>query len=403
MADKPVQLSLPQARRIALAAHGFANPRPAGRTDRRHLRRVLDHIGLIQIDSVNVLVRSQELPLFSRLGPHDRSLIPSATRAGELFEYWGHEAAHVRTEHHRLWRWKMEQSLSGPWRSAEEMLKQRRGYVEEVFQRVLAEGPVAAGVLSERTGRKGSWWDWDHAKLALEYLFMCGRITATRRSHDFARLYDLPERVIPAEHLKAPTPSVVDAQRELLDIAARSVGVGTARDIADYFRIKVSVAKPRIDELVESGHLVPGVVRGCEQKVFMHAEARVPRSVDARALLSMFDPVVWFRPRAEWLFDFRYRIEIYTPAPQRKYGYYVLPFLVGDRLVARVDLKADRANDTLLVPGAFGERHADPKIVASALAAELCEMATWLNLDNIRVGTKGDLSRLLRSALSSAR
>lgn len=400
MADTPVQLSLPQARRIALAAQGFAEPRPTGRTDRRHLRRVLDHIGLIQIDSVNVLVRSQELPLFSRLGSHDRSLIPSATKAGELFEYWGHEAAHVRTEHHRLWRWKMEQSLSGPWRSAEEMLKQRRGYVEEVFQRVQAEGPLAAGEVSERTEKKGSWWDWDHGKLALEYLFMCGRVTATRRPNDFARLYDLPERVIPAEHLTTPTPSMHDAQRELLDIASRAVGVGTARDIADYFRIKVTVAKPRIDELVESGRLLPATVEGSRHKVFVHADARQPRAVRARALLSMFDPVVWFRPRAEWLFDFHYRIEIYTPAPQRKFGYYVLPFLLGDRLVARVDLKADRANGTLSVPGAFAECHADPGVVVPALADELREMARWLELDRVEVGRRGDLARPLRSALS---
>jgi uncharacterized protein YcaQ len=333
------------------------------------------------------------------MGAHDRSLISTATKAGELFEYWGHEAAHVRTEHHRLWRWKMEQSVHGPWRSAEELLKKRRGYVEEVFQRVVADGPVAAGELSERTEKKGSWWDWDHAKLALEYLFMTGRITATRRANDFARLYDLPERVIPAEHLKARTPSEHDAHRELLDIAARAVGVGTARDIADYFRIKFGVAKPRIDELVESGRLVPAVVEGSPQKVFVHADARVPRSVDARALLSMFDPVVWFRPRAEWLFDFHYRIEIYTPAPQRRYGYYVLPFLLGDRLVARVDLKADRANGTLLVPGAFAEHHADPRVVAPALAEELREMAGWLNLERIHVGAKGNLSKPLRSVL----
>ncbi|MFN5605063.1 MAG: DNA glycosylase AlkZ-like family protein, partial [Actinomycetes bacterium] len=209
------------------------------------------------------------------------------------------------------------------------------------------------------------------------------------------------ERVIPAAHLNASTPSVHDAQRELLDIAGRSVGVGTARDIADYFRIKFAVAKPRIDELVESGRLLPAVVHGSKHKVFVHADARSPSSVDARALLSMFDPVVWFRPRAEWLFDFHYRIEIYTPESRRKYGYYVLPFLLGDQLVARVDLKADRANGTLLVPGAFTEHHADPKVVAVALAAELREMATWLNLENIRVGTKGDLSKPVRSALSS--
>ena len=400
MTAAPNQLSPQQARRIALAAQGFTNPRPSGRTDRRHLRKVLDHIGLIQIDSVNVLVRSQELPLFARLGAHDRSLIPTATAAGELFEYWGHEAAHVRTEHHRLWRWKMEQSLSGPWRSAEELLKKRRGYVEEVFQRVTAEGPLAAGDLSERTEKKSSWWDWDHAKLALEYLFMCGRVTATRRPSDFARLYDLPERVIPEQHLREPTPSPDDARRELLDLAAQSIGVGTARDIADYFRLKPTIAKSGIDELVESGRLLPATMSGCKHKLYVHADARSPRSVDANALLSMFDPVVWFRPRAEWLFDFHYRIEIYTPADKRTYGYYVLPFLMGDRLVARVDLKADRHNGTLLVPGAFCEEHANAREVVPRLADELREMARWLELDRISVGRRGDLSSALRSALA---
>ena len=401
MNSRVTPLSTAQARRIALGAQGFAQARPSGRTDRRHLRKVLDHIGLIQIDSVNVLVRSQELPLFSRLGAHPRDIIPSATNDGELFEYWGHEAAHVRTEHHRLWRWKMEQSLEGPWRSAEQLLKQRPKYVEEVFQRVVAEGPLAAGELSERTEKKGQWWDWDYAKLALEYLFMCGRVTATRRPNDFARLYDLPERVIPTQHLQAPTPSVHDAQRELLEMGARSLGIATAKDIADYFRLKPAVARPRINELIEGGQLVPATIEDSKEKWFLHRDARSPRSVNAQALLSMFDPVVWNRPRAENLFDFRYRIEIYTPAAKRKYGYYVLPFLYGDRLVARVDLKADRHNNTLLVPGIFSETHAHKKQVAEALADELRLMAQWLQLGTIKVGNKGDLASAVRKSLSA--
>jgi uncharacterized protein YcaQ len=362
---------------------------------------VLDHIGLIQIDSVNVLVRSQELPLFSRLGAHPRDFISSATRDGELFEYWGHEAAHVRTEHHRLWRWKMEQSVDGPWRSAEQLLKQHPKYVEEIFQRVVAEGPLAAGELSERTEKKGQWWDWDRAKLALEYLFMCGRVTATRRPNDFARLYDLPERVIPQQHLRARTPSVHDAQRELLEIGACSLGIGTAKDIADYFRIKPALARPRIDELVEAGRLIPATIEDSKEKWLLHCDARTPRSIYAQALLSMFDPVVWNRPRAENLFDFHYRIEIYTPASKRKYGYYVLPFLFGDRLVARVDLKADRHNNTLLVPGIFSEAHADKKEVAAGLTDELRLMAQWLGLDKIKIGSNGDLSSAVRKSLSA--
>ena len=401
MTSRVTQLSAAQARRIALGAQGFAQPRPTGRTDRRHLRKVLDHIGLIQIDSVNVLVRSQELPLFSRLGAHPRDFISSATRDGELFEYWGHEAAHVRTEHHRLWRWKMEQSVDGPWRSAEQLLKQHPKYVEEIFQRVVAEGPLAAGELSERTEKKGQWWDWDRAKLALEYLFMCGRVTATRRPNDFARLYDLPERVIPQQHLRARTPSVHDAQRELLEIGACSLGIGTAKDIADYFRIKPALARPRIDELVEAGRLIPATIEDSKEKWLLHCDARTPRSINAQALLSMFDPVVWNRPRAENLFDFHYRIEIYTPASKRKYGYYVLPFLFGERLVARVDLKADRHNNTLLVPGIFSEAHADKKEVAAGLTDELRLMAQWLGLEKIKIGSNGDLSSAVRKSLST--
>ena len=402
MLEQVRQFSVSQARRMALGAQGFAKPRPNGRVDRRHLRKVLDHVGLIQIDSVNVLVRSQELPLFSRLGSHSRDFIPSATRDGELFEYWGHEAAHVRTEHHRLWRWKMERSLAGPWRSAEQLLQQHPAYVEEIFQRVVAEGPIGAGALSERTEKKGPWWDWDRAKLALEYLFMCGRVTATRRSSDFARLYDLPERVIPARHLDAPTPREHDAQRELLDLGARSLGIATIKDIADYFRLKPALARPRIDELIEDGRLIRTSVEGSNEKWFSHVDAGLPRAIESRALLSMFDPVVWNRPRAENLFDFRYRIEIYTPEARRQYGYYVLPFLLGERLVARVDLKADRHNGTLLVPAIFGEDHADQVQVSSALADELGLLAEWLGLEKIKVGNKGDLSVGVRKALTSS-
>ena len=384
MTSRVTQLSAAQARRIALGAQGFAQPRPTGRTDRRHLRKVLDHIGLIQIDSVNVLVRSQELPLFSRLGAHPRDFISAATRDGELFEYWGHEAAHVRTEHHRLWRWKMEQSVDGPWRSAEQLLKQHPKYVEEIFQRVVAEGPLAAGELSERTEKKGQWWDWDRAKLALEYLFMCGRVTATRRPNDFARLYDLPERVIPQQHLRARTPSVHDAQRELLDIGARSLGVATAKDIADYFRIKPAIARPRIDELVEAGLLLPTSIENSKEKWFTHRDARTPRSVNAQALLSMFDPVVWNRPRAENLFDFHYRIEIYTPKEKRKFGYYVLPFMMNGRMVGRVDLKADRVNSKLLVHSVHTEKGVKRSSINDALNAELGLIAHWLDLEHVK-------------------
>lgn len=396
-------LDLATARRIALAAQGFSLPRPSGRIDRRHLARALDHMSVIQIDSVNVLVRSQELPVFSRLGPHDRDLIPRATANGELFEYWGHAAAHVRTAHHRLWRWKMEDGDDGPWRSIRALKKRRPGYVERILERVASDGAVTAGELSERTERKGPWWDWDDAKEALEYLFMCGRLTATRRASDFARVYDLPERVVPAEHLGAPTPSKVDAHRELVDLAARSLGVATAYDIADYFRLKLSDVKPRLAELVEAGRLATVEVESWKERAYLHVEARAPRRIEASALLSMFDPVVWNRRRDERLFDFHYRIEIYTPAPRRRYGYYVLPFLHDERIAARIDLKADRSTGRLLVLGAYAEPGVDRRVTAAALRDELRSMAEWLELDAISIARRGDLTDALRRSMPTSR
>ena len=399
----PRTIGAAQARRIALAAQGFNRTRPEGRVDLRHLKRTLDHIGLIQIDSVNVLVRSQELPLFARLGPHERDLIPRATEAGLLFEYWGHAAAHVQTKHHRLWRWKMESSHEGPWEVARDLRRRRRGYIEEVYQRVVAEGPIAAGDLSERTGKKGPWWDWDDSKVALEYLFYCGRITATRRANDFARLYDLPERVIPREHLDAPTPTRDEAHRELVRLAARSLGVATLKDLADYYRLSQADTKARVAELVESGDLEEVHVDGHRARVYLDSEATQPRAIETRALLSMFDPIVWHRDRGRWLFDFDYTIEIYTPAVRRKYGYYVLPLLLNDRLVGRVDLKADRHDSALLVHGAFSEHHVtNTSEVVDALALELADMAEWLGLDRITVGARGDLATPLKRRLSSS-
>jgi uncharacterized protein YcaQ len=254
------RLSLDEARRLALGAQGFGSPRPAGRVDRRHFRRVLDQMGLIQIDSVNVLVRSQELPLFARLGPHPRTLIADATAAGELFEYWVHEASHVPTEHHHLHRWQMARDHK--WGRFMQLEHRRPGYVDEVYRRVAAEGPIAAGDLEARVGKKGTWWDWDDGKVALEHLFWSGRISAWRRPTDFARMYDLAERVIPAQVLARPTPSEDEARKELLVLAARHHGVGTLDDLTDYHRQKSTPCRVLIDELVEEGRLVSVAVDG---------------------------------------------------------------------------------------------------------------------------------------------
>jgi hypothetical protein len=388
-----VTFSSAEARRIALAAQGFADPRPSGRIDKRHLRRVLDQIGLLQIDSVNVLVRSQELPLFARLGPHPRSLIGDATRRGDLFEYWVHEASLVPTEQYPLYRWRMDRPFR--WPGFRRWAASHGDYIESILERVVDEGPLVAGDLQARVGKKGTWWDHDDGKLALEALLFQGRITARRRPTDFARLYDLPERMIPPGVLAQPAVSEHDAHKELLALAARYHGIGTMQDLADYHRLTPTQCKQPMAELVEEGRLLPATVQGWDGPAYLHPDARLPRRIHARALLSPFDPVVWRRERALRIFDFHYRIEIYTPAAKRQYGYYVLPFLLGDTVVGRVDLKADRARATLLVQSAWIEPDGDETEVATELLAELRLMASWLELDHIEVTGRGDLGPIL--------
>lgn len=392
-----MHLSLAEARRVALAAQGFTDPRPTGRVDIRHFRRALGRMGVVQIDSVNVLVRSQELPLFARLGPHPRRLIPDATASGELFEYWVHMASHAPVDHHHLYRWRMRRPHH--WPEMRRLTEGRERLLDEVYEQVVEFGPVAASELSRRTGPKGTWWDWDDGKVALEALFYEGRLSATRRPTDFARLYDLTERVIPADVLARPTPPEREARSELLVLAARHHGVGTLADLCDYHRMKPTDCRPLVGELVEAGRLLPVTVEGWGQPAYLHPSATAPRSVSARALLSPFDPVVWFRDRGERLFGFEYRIEIYVPKPRRRYGYYVLPFLLGDELVGRVDLKADRAGGRLLVQAAWAEPGVPLGDTAAELAAELDDMAVWLGLERgVQVVGPGDLSPALRRA-----
>ena len=383
---------------MALAAQGFTDPRPAGRVDRRHLRRVLGRIGLIQIDSVNVLVRSQELPLFARLGPHPRTMVAEATRTGDLFEYWGHMASHIPTEQYPLFRWRMDSMHNTGWRWVTELAERRNGFVEDVFGRVRASGPVVVADLSEREGRKGPWWDWDDAKIALEFLVLTGRLAVTRRTQDFARVYDVPERVLPASVLAVPAPAERDARKELLVRAARAQGVATVADLTDYHRQGITVCRPLVAELVEEGRLIPAQVEGWKQRAYLHPEARAPRRISGRALLSPFDSLVWNRDRTERLFGFRYRIEIYTPPPKRVYGYFVLPYLLDGRLVGRVDLKADRAAGALLVQAAHAEPGIDSGDVAAQLAAELATMAGWLGLERVAITGRGDLAPALAGA-----
>jgi uncharacterized protein YcaQ len=392
-------ISLATARRIGLGAQGFGAARPTGRVDRRHVRRLFAAAGVVQIDSVNVIVRSQELPLWARLGAHRRDLLTGMVDDNELFEYWAHMASLVPIELHPLLRWRMERAKEGhAWGGLTMLAREQPQYIEDVYEMVRERGPVAAGELATAETRSQPWWGWSDSKLALEYLFWCGRISARRRSN-FERVYDLTERMIPAAVLATPTPSEDDAKRALLELGARSVGIGTARDIADYYRIKHS--RSLVADLVEDGALIKVAVEGWREPAYLHRDARIPRRIDAATLLSPFDSVVWERSRNERLFHFHYRIEIYTPAPKRTYGYYVLPFLLGDRLVARVDVKADRHASALLAHGAFAEDGVEPTAIAEPLARELHALAAWLELDRVVVGRRGDVAAPLARAVAA--
>jgi uncharacterized protein len=398
---KPIErLSAAEARRMALAAQGFADA-PDGRVpDGWALRRVLDRVGLIQIDSVNVLSRAHYLPLFSRLGPYDTELLDRAAHRAprRLFEYWGHEASLLPVATQPLLRWRMERAGDDAWGGVRRIQRERPELVERVLAEVRDRGPIAASevVEEEMPARTGPWWDWSDVKRAFEWLFWSGQITSARR-RGFERLYDLPERVLPRAVVDTPTPPLEDAQRELVRIAARACGIGAERDLRDYFRLPAGEAKARIAELVEAGELWPVAVEGWSVPGYVHPEARLPRAVHASALVGPFDSLVWERARVERLFGFRYRIEIYVPKPKRIHGYYVLPFLLGDRLVARVDLKADRAAGVLRVQASHAEPHAPPE-TAEALAAELDAMARWLGLGGVTVQPRGDLAAPLAAA-----
>ncbi len=398
------KLSLAAARRIALAAQGFALPRPSGRIDAGHLRRVIDRVAIHQIDSVNVLARAHYLPLFSRLGAYPRELLDRVAwgRPRRLFEYWAHEASLLPLDFHPLLRWRMARAERGEgmWARMRAFAGERRPEAEAALRRIAADGALGASDFREQPGRSG-WWEWSDAKTALEWLFWAGKLTAATRRGSFERVYDLPERVLPAKVLALPTPGKEEAQRLLLERSARALGVATAADLRDYFRLKPE-ATPRLDELVEEGTLIPVSVQGWRQPAYLHRHAQNPRRVRASALLAPFDPLIWERSRAERLFGIRYRIEIYTPAARRVHGYYVLPFLCEERIAARVDLKADRQAGVLRVQSAFEEPGA-PADAAERLVGELQLMAQWLGLGTVDVAGRGDLAPALSSILRHPR
>jgi uncharacterized protein YcaQ len=379
-------LSLEAARRIALAAQGFGAPRPAIVT-RRHLNQTIRRLSLHQIDSVNVLARAHYLPSFSRLGTYDRGLIDrsawGARRDRLLFEYWAHEASLLPLELQPLLRWRMQQADNGEvgWGSMRIFARERSSEAQQVLDRIRAEGPLAASDFENGKGR-GGWWEWGEAKRALEWLFWAGHVTTATRRNSFERVYDLTERVIPRAILSLPTPSLADAHRGLLDRAARALGVATAGDLRDYFRLSPEPSRRAIAELVEEKILLPVTIDGWRQPAFVHHSARRPRRINGQALLAPFDPLIWERSRTERLFGFRYRIEIYTPAHKRVHGYYVLPFLMDERIVARVDLKADRQHSRLLVKKVTLEPQA-PGDTYDRLTLELRLMADWLGLESV--------------------
>ena len=400
--------SAAEARAFAVTAQQLAAPRPASVT-RAELRALAERLGVIQLDSVNVLVRSHYLPAFSRLGAYDRddldALASEAPRA--LFEYWGHEASLLPVAMQPLLRFRMEDAAEEAWGRMRKIAKQREAFVADVLAVVRARGPIAASAIELAEAKherpRSGWWAWSETKTAIEYLFWSGQVTSAKR-HRFERLYDLPERVLPAEIIAIRTPSRPAAHRALVELSARAMAIGTEADLRDYYRLGVVPTRAAIGELVEAGVLIATPVEGWRKLAYRHRDAAAARIDPARgALLSPFDNLIWMRERTERMFGMRFRLEIYTPAAKRVHGYYVLPFLLGDQLVARVDLKADRGATTLLVHAAHAERGIKKPAVATALARELRALAAWLGLEHVRVAKAGDLGAALAKAMTARR
>ena len=393
-------LSARQARRIALAAQGLAARRPQGPVSRYDLRKLAQRLGAIQIDSVNVLARAHYLPAFSRVGSYPLTLLEDEAwgKRPSLFEYWGHAASLMPLALQPLLRWRMMRTRGmreGEWGK---FARERHDYIGQVLGEVERRGPVTGADFADGP-RKSGWWNWSHGKQALEWLFAAGLI-ATKTRRGFERVYDLTDRVIPRAVLQQPTPAEADAHRALLMIAARAMGVATEGDLRDYFRMPVAETRACLTDLVAAGELQLVEVEGWRQRAYLAAGAKAPRALAACALLSPFDNLIWRRERTERLFGARIRLEIYTPAHKREHGYYVLPFLLGESIAARVDLKADRKGRLLLVQAAHLEPGAERAAVVPCLAAELQELAAWLDLPEIKVARKGSLAAALRRELA---
>ena len=400
------QLSRAQARRIALAAQGFRDPRHSTPT-MRTFSRTLSRTGVLQVDSVNVLQRAHYMPLFSRMGPYDIDMLKQASerKPRRMVEYWAHVQAFMPVDLWPVMQHRMEAFRRSPRWGA--WLKTNPGLVDKVLVQVRDEGASTARDLDDGgPRRKVDWgWNWSETRKALDYLYVTGDLAIAGRNAQFEPVYDVAERVLPPAALSAAVPERSEATKELIRRAARSHGVATARCLVDYYRLQYEsegkrAAQDAIEQLVEDGELLPVAIEGWKRPAWLHRDAAQPRKVDARALLSPFDPVVWERERTEQIFGFHYRIEIYVPEAKRQFGYYVLPFLLGDRIVGRVDLKADRQSGSLLVKAAYAEPGA-PEETAEELATELRDLASWLRLDDMVVHRKGDLAPALSALVHS--
>lgn len=392
-----VNVPISAARRISLGAQGFAGKLPAAAVSARHFASVMAQLGLIQLDSVNVCARSHYMPFYSRLGPYKQEGLDAWVNTKERhFEYWAHEASVMPVEKYPLWRWKMDEWR--PRKSVRTLLFEHPGLVKDVLKQVQDRGPLTVRELDAPKARNKPWWGHGPGKIALESLFAQGKLTALR-TDNFRRLYDVPERSIPKSIRLDTSYDKHLAYRQLLLDAVRHFGIGTSKDLVDYFRLKIGIATPILAQLAEEGQIQEVAVKGWKGPVYRDRAAKCPRTIRGGSLLSPFDPVIWYRDRGERLFQFHYRIEIYTPKEKRKHGYYVLPFLLDGELVGRVDVKADRKAGSLLVPSAFVQAGHKKERVAKALASELERFATWLGLGSVQLGRKGDLMGLLRTAL----
>ncbi|WP_137817753.1 winged helix-turn-helix domain-containing protein [Pseudomonas sp. 2FG] len=400
-----LSLSLSEARRLALSAQGFGGRARSAAVKPQRLNQMIERLGVLQIDSVNALVRSHYLPLFSRLGNYSAELLEQAAwgsgRRRTLFEYWGHEASLLPLSVYPLLRWRMRRAAQGEgiYGQLARFGREQQAVIRRVLQAVREQGAVGASALTTREERAGPWWDWSAEKHALEWLFAAGEVTVAGR-RGFERLYDLPERVLPSALLEHPELDEAEAQRQLLLRSAAALGVATEKDLRDYYRLEAADSQARLAELLEAGELLPVQVQGWRQPAYCLGALKIPRKVGATALLSPFDSLIWERARTERLFAFRYRLEIYTPQHKRVYGYYVLPFLHDERLAARVDLRAERAHGRLAVHAVHEEEQGLDDEGMAALARNLLDMARWLGLEEVLINCQKPETARLRAALS---